>query len=123
MIYGEPGRLDALTGSEYEALGAEARAYLDELRRSGHLISAERLQRVDTATSVRIRDGKPAVTDGPFVEAKEHLGGFILIEARDLNEALQLAARIPPARLGGVEVRPIADDPATRRALGSSEDA
>jgi hypothetical protein len=107
MIYGEAGRLEALTGSEYEALGAEARAYIDELKRSGHFVTAERLQRVDTATSVRIRDGKPMITDGPFVEAKEHLAGFVLIEARDLNEALQLAARIPPARLGGVEVRPI----------------
>jgi len=107
MIYGEPGRLEAMTASEYEAMVAEARAYLDELTRSGHLVSAERLQRIDTATSIRVRDGRPTVTDGPFVEAKEHLGGFILIEARDLNEALQLAARIPPARLGGVEVRPV----------------
>jgi len=107
MLYAEPGRLEALTGSEYESMAAEARAYLDEIEKSGHLISAERLQRVDTATSVRIRDGKPTITDGPFVEAKEHLGGFVLIEARDLNEALQLATRIPPARLGGVEVRPV----------------
>ena len=107
MIYCEEKALNAMTKGEYDALTAEALAYDDELRRGGHFIVANALQPVHTATSVRIRAGKVSTTDGPFVETKEQLGGFILIEARDLNEAIQLASKIPPARLGGVEVRPI----------------
>ena len=70
-------------------------------------IAANALEPVNTATSIRVRNGKASTTDGPFVETKEQLGGFVLIEARDLNEAIQLASKIPPARVGGVEVRPI----------------
>jgi len=71
------------------------------------LVAAEALQPVDTATTVRIRNGKLSVTDGPFTETKEQLAGFYLIDARDLNEAIQVAAKIPPAREGSVEVRPV----------------
>ncbi len=107
MIYTEPKASESLTKTEYDALVRDALAYDEELRKSGHLIAAQALQPVHTATSLRMRNGKMSTTDGPFVETKEQLGGFILIEARDLNEAMQLASKIPPARLGGVEVRPI----------------
>ena len=70
-------------------------------------MAAEALQPIDTATTVRVRNGKLSVTDGPFAETKEHLAGFYLIDARDLNEAIQLAAKIPPAREGSIEVRPV----------------
>jgi hypothetical protein len=76
-------------------------------RKSGHCIASEALESVHTATTVRVRDGKVSVTDGPFAETKEQLAGFYMIEASDLNEAIQLAARIPPARAGSIEVRPV----------------
>jgi hypothetical protein len=85
----------------------ECMAYGESLRKSGRYIAAEALQRVDTATTVRVRDGKLAVTDGPFAETKEQLAGFYLIDARDLDEAIQLAAKIPPARVGSIEIRPV----------------
>jgi hypothetical protein len=81
--------------------------YDEAIRASGHCIASEALQPVATATTLRVRNGKLSVTDGPFAETKECLAGFYLVEARDLNEAIQLAARIPPAALGCVEVRPI----------------
>ena len=77
------------------------------LRKSGHCIGSEALESVHTATTVRVRNSKISITDGPFAETKEQLAGFYLIEARDLNEAIQLAAKIPPARVGSVEVRPV----------------
>jgi hypothetical protein len=77
------------------------------IRASGHCLASEALQPVATATTVRVRNGKVSVTDGPFAETKEYLAGFYLIEARDLNEAIQLAAKIPPASVGSIEVRPI----------------
>ena len=107
MIYFDEKRLDALPPSDYDALTAEALAYDDELRRHGHFVAAQALQPVDCATTLRPRNGKMSTTDGPFAETKEQLGGFILIEAADLNEALRVASRIPPARLGCVEVRPV----------------
>ena len=79
----------------------------DSLRQSGFLLAAEPLHPVETATTVRVRNGKLSITDGPFAETKEQLAGFYLIEARDLNDAIQVAARIPPAREGSVEVRPV----------------
>ena len=77
------------------------------LRQSGQLLAAEPLHPVETATTVRVRNGKVSVTDGPFAETKEQLAGFYLIDARDLNEAIQVASKIPPAREGSVEVRPV----------------
>lgn len=79
----------------------------ESLRASGRMVAAEALQSVHTATTVRVRNGKASVTDGPFAETKEQLAGFYLVEAADLNEALQIAAKIPPARVGSIEVRPI----------------
>jgi hypothetical protein len=77
------------------------------VRKSGHYVAAEVLQPVKTARTVRVRNGKTSITDGPFAETKEQLGGFYLIEAKDEHEALRLAAQIPPARVGSIEVRPI----------------
>lgn len=91
--------------------------FIEDIRGSGHFVNANRLKPPDAATTVRVRNGKTFVTDGPFVETKEQLGGYFLIEARDLNEAIQVASRIPGARIGCVEVRPIADDARTA-ALG-----
>jgi hypothetical protein len=107
MVCYEQKTLDNLSKPEFDALVAEALAYDDELRKGGHYLYSGALQSVETATTLRVKSGKVAVTDGPFVETKEHIGGFIVIEARDLDEAIRLASRIPPARLGAIEVRPI----------------
>ena len=77
------------------------------IRKSGHCIASEALQSVTTATTVRMRHGRMSITDGPFAETKEQLAGFYMIEARDLNEAIQIASRIPPARVGSIEIRPV----------------
>jgi hypothetical protein len=77
------------------------------IRKSGHCIASEALQSVQTATTVRVREGRVSITDGPFAETKEQLAGFYMIEARDLDEAIQIASKIPPARVGSIEVRPI----------------
>jgi hypothetical protein len=90
--------------------------YYEEVLKSGTLLAAEPLHAIDTATTVRVRHGEVLITDGPFAETKELLAGFYLIEARDLNEALRIAAGIPPARYGSVEVRPVRElqvDPVT----------
>ncbi len=92
--------------------------FTESIRRSGHFMGGNRLEPPQAATTVRVRKGKVSTTDGPFAETKEQLGGYYLIEARDLNEAIQVASRIPGARLGCVEVRPIAEDSRTLRALG-----
>ncbi|HEX9626555.1 MAG TPA: YciI family protein [Acidiferrobacterales bacterium] len=81
--------------------------YVEALQKAGHHIAAEALQPVHTATTVRVRNGKVSITDGPFAETKEQLAGFYLIDARDLDEAIQIAAKIPPAMVGCVEVRPV----------------
>ncbi len=107
LIYNEEERVVSLSPDEYRAVAAECLVYEESLRKSGHLVAVEALQPVQTATTVRVRNGRVSVTDGPFAETKEQLGGFYLIDARDLNEAVRIASRIPPARLGSVEVRPI----------------
>jgi len=89
-----------------------------DVRASGHFVDCNRLQPPAAAATVRVRNGKVSTTDGPFAETKEQLGGYYMLEARDLNEAIQIAARIPGARTGCVEVRPVADDARTLRALG-----
>jgi hypothetical protein len=109
LIYNEERRLDAMSKSEWEALMGEALAYDEELKRKGHLITAQALQPVQTATTVRIRNGRLSTTEGPVADAKGRLGGFILIDARDLNEAIQVASKMPEARVGSIEVRPITE--------------
>jgi hypothetical protein len=92
--------------------------FMQSIRESGHYIGCNRLMPAAEAITVRVRQGKVVTTDGPFAETKEQLGGYFVIEASDLNEAIQIASRIPGARLGCVEVRPIAEDLRTLRALG-----
>jgi hypothetical protein len=107
LAYEEESKLNALSKSEWELLRSETLACVEELRSTGRLITAEPLQSVTTAATVRVRGGNVSITDGPFAETKETLGGFFLINARDLNEAIQVASRWPSARLGSIEVRPI----------------
>ncbi|MDB5862843.1 MAG: YciI family protein [Betaproteobacteria bacterium] len=107
LVYHEEDKLDALPRSEYDTLVADSLGLVEELRASGHYIAANALQPVETATTLRVRNGKVAMTDGPFAETKEQLGGFYFVEARDLNEAIGIAAKIPGGRIGSVEVRPI----------------
>jgi hypothetical protein len=107
LVYTDERKLDAMAKSEWDALVDEHLAYDEVLRKSGHWIVAQALQPTRAATTVRVRNGNASVTDGPFAETKEQLGGFFLIEARDLNDAIQVASKIPSARLGSIEVRPI----------------
>jgi hypothetical protein len=107
MVFYDEKKLDAMSESELQTLTDESLAYNDVLRKHGRFVAAQALESVHAATTVRLRNSKVSRTDGPFAETKEQIGGFILIEARDLNEANQLAAKIPAIRLGGVEVRPI----------------
>ena len=100
LVYLEKDKLRAVPDSECQACG-------DGFRKGGVLMAAEALQPAETAATVRVRNGKVSVTDGPFAETKEQLAGFYLVEAGDLDEAIQIAARIPPAREGSVEVRPV----------------
>jgi hypothetical protein len=92
--------------------------FTEDIRRSGHYISCNRLLPPDHATTIRVRNGKVSTTDGPWVETKEQFGGYYLIEARDLNEAIRVAAKIPGAAKGCVEIRPVAEDEQTLIALG-----
>jgi hypothetical protein len=100
LVYGEEQKMQ-------EVDDLHCLAFDKSVRSSGHCIASEALQPVATATTVRVRNGKVSVTDGPFAETKECLAGFYLVEARDLNEAIQIASRIPPASVGSIEVRPI----------------
>jgi hypothetical protein len=100
LVYGEEKKIGAMTDDE-------CMAYDQALRNSGRCLASEALQPVRTASTVRVRNGKVSITDGPFTETKECLAGFYLIEAADLNDALQIASQIPPARVGSIEVRPV----------------
>jgi hypothetical protein len=104
MVFLDEKNLAALSKSELQDLNDESLGYDETLRTSGHFVAAQALQSVQNAATIRVRDGKITVTDGPFAETNEHIGGFILIEARDLNEAIQVASKIPVLRLGAVEV-------------------
>jgi hypothetical protein len=107
LIYDDEKRLAARTAAEAEAMSADYAAFTEELKKKGHFVAGEALHRVSSATTVRVRNGSLLTTDGPFAETTEQLGGFYLIEARDLNEAMQVAARVPSAKVGSIEVRPI----------------
>jgi hypothetical protein len=109
LVYGEEKALDALSKAEMAALVDASLAHDDLLRKSGHYLVSEALQRVETAKTVRVRDRKRSITDGPFAETKEQLLGFILIEASDLNDAVQAVAKFPMASRGSIEVRPVMD--------------
>ena len=107
LIHLDEPQMKAMPRRDYVALVDEHLVYDDELRANGQMVATEALEDAKDGIVVRVRDGKVSTTDGPFAETKEQLGGFYLVEARDLNEAIQLAARIPAARLGSVEVRPV----------------
>jgi hypothetical protein len=109
LIYENEKNWEKLPPADSEAIMNEYHSFTEDIRKNGKLVAAEALQPTPTATTVRVRNGKVSTTDGPFVETKEQLGGFYLIEAKDLNDAIQVAARIPSARFGGIEVRPVMD--------------
>jgi hypothetical protein len=107
LVHGDPAAWEKMSKMESRAFDDEHIAYDDTLKAGGHLVANDALEPAENATIVRVRDGRISTTDGPFAETKEQLGGFILIEARDLNEAIRLAAGIPSARLGSIEVRAV----------------
>ena len=107
LIYDDEKKMSAMSQAESDAFMGEYFAYTEGIRKSGHMVAGEALQPVESATTIRVRNGKISTTDGPFAETKEQLGGFYLVEAKDLNEAIQVAAKIPSARTGSVEVRPV----------------
>jgi hypothetical protein len=107
LIYNQERNLDGLSKAEWTSLKEEYFAFTDGIRSSGHHLEGEGLQSTREARTVRVREGKVSATDGPFAETNEQLGGYYLIEARDLNDAIQVASRIPSARMGSIEVRPI----------------
>src|SRR5580658_8507500 len=107
MIYGEASRLATLPKDQMDSMFKEYMAFTEDIKKDGQYIGGNPLQPTQTATTVRVRQGKISTTDGPFAETKEQLGGYYLIEAKDLNEAIQVASRIPSAKIGSIEVRPI----------------
>jgi hypothetical protein len=110
IAYEEEQKLNELSEGEWQALREETLNYVDTLRKSGRLIVTHALRSATTASMVRIRGGERLVTDGPFAETKEQIGGFFLIEANDFAEAIQVAAQWPSARIGSIEVRPIQEE-------------
>jgi hypothetical protein len=110
LAYEEERVLNALTEAEWTSLRRETLNYVDGLRSSGRLIDAHPLQSASRASTVRVRNGRSSITDGPFAETKEQLGGYFLIDVPDMQEALRVAQHWPSARLGAIEVRPIEDE-------------
>lgn len=111
LIYGNEIYWDKLSAAEHEKVSQEYGEFTQGIAASGHLKGGNELDRTSKATTVRVRDGKRMVTDGPFAETREQLGGYYLVEARDVDDAIALAARIPSVRWGSIEVRPIIPHP------------
>lgn len=109
LIYEDEKMYEHMSEEDAGKVFQEYGTFTQDIAQSGHLLGGEALQPVQTATTVRVRNGNVSTTDGPFAETKEQLGGYYLIEAKDLNDAIQVAARIPGSRYGGIEVRPIMD--------------
>jgi hypothetical protein len=107
LIYDAEKTINALPEAEQHQMYADYMTFTKEITASGHFKGGDALQPVHTATTVRIRDGKTAITDGPFAETREQLGGYYLIEAKDLDEATRIAARLPSAKYGSIEIRPV----------------
>jgi hypothetical protein len=107
LIYDDESKWGTMPQAEAEAMMGEYFAFTEGIKKSGHYLGGEALKPTQTASTVRVRSGKISTTDGPFAETKEQLGGYYLIDAKDLNDAIQVAAKIPSARIGSVEVRPI----------------
>ncbi|MGH8528675.1 MAG: YciI family protein [Nevskiales bacterium] len=118
LAYEEEKKLNDLSRSEWDALRTETLAYVESLRTGGRLLITNALQSARTAATVQVRSGRLSVTDGPFAETKEQLGGFFLIEAKDQSEAIQIASKWPSARLGTIEVRPIEEELRQERRYG-----
>jgi hypothetical protein len=114
LIYDNEANFAKMSKADMDAMFVDYGAFTQSIQQSGNHRAGQRLQPVSTATTVRVRDGKRVVTDGPFAETREQLGGFYLIEAKDLDEALAIAERVPSARIGSIEVRPLV--PEVRRA-------
>ncbi len=119
MIYPDQALMDTLPQAEYDARMHHCIKQVDELRDSGRLLDTQQLEEPHTAKSVRHRDNKISVLDGPFAETKEYLGGFQLIEAEDMDEAVRIASDIPWTKTGCVEIRPVRDLEAVRRRVGA----
>lgn len=109
LLYDDETSWANMTPSDMDAVMGDYHGFTNDIKAKGQYVAGEALKPVATATTVRVRNGKVSTTDGPFAETKEQLGGFYLIEAKDLNEALAVAAKIPAARTGSVEVRPVED--------------
>jgi hypothetical protein len=109
LIYDDEKKTSAMSKPETDAFMSEYFAFTEEAKKKGHYVAGEALHPVSAATTVRVRNGSLVTTDGPFAETTEQLGGFYLIDARDLNEAIQVAAKIPSAKIGSIEVRPVVD--------------
>ncbi|MBA1145638.1 YciI family protein [Ectothiorhodospiraceae bacterium WFHF3C12] len=107
LVYYDEQIMNGMSQREWDALNRECMACVEGLSEGGHYLDGAPLQPVETATTVRVREGRLTTTDGPFAETKEQLAGFYMLEARDLNEAIRLAGGIPPARYGSIEVRPV----------------
>jgi hypothetical protein len=107
LIYGDEAQWTTMSKDEGERIMKEYFDFTDDIKKSGHMLAGESLLPTSSATTVRVRNGKLGTTDGPFAETKEQLGGYYLIDAKDLNEAIQVAARIPGAKTGSIEVRPV----------------
>jgi len=107
LIYENEASMNGLSEEEQGKIFQEYMDYTAGIRKSGNYVAGEALQPVSTATTVRVKNGKTLTTDGPFAETREQLGGFYLVEAKDLDEAISLGARIPASRTGSIEVRPI----------------
>ncbi len=122
LIYENEREWESKSPADSEAVMTEYFGFTEDIRKNGKYVAGEALQPTATATTVRVRNGKVSTTDGPFAETKEQLGGFYMIEAKDLNDAIQVAARIPSARWGTIEVRPVMDfsDEATKREEAAS---
>jgi len=109
LVYHEEAKIETMPQGEYDAIVEAVLEYREELRSSGHYIDSSPLQPVRSATTIRVRHGQVTITDGPFAETREQLGGYYIINATDLNDAIRVASKMPPARLGCIEVRPLAD--------------
>jgi hypothetical protein len=107
LIYEDETGWSRMSKDDADTMMHEYFSFTEDVRKSGNYVAGEALHPTQSATTVRVRNGKISTTDGPFAETKEQLGGFYLVEAKDLNEAIQIASRIPSARLGSIEIRPI----------------
>src|SRR5215471_8986638 len=111
LIYSPESFWQSISEQERGKIYQEYLDFTDSIRKSGHYVAGDPLERTATATTVRVRDGKPMATDGPFAETREQLGGYYIVKAKNLDEATAIAARIPSSRIGSIEVRPIVDMP------------